>query len=315
MSKDIENKEFIIAVFELPIFQHLGTTDKADIANLLHSFSVNTKEELSGENKIYFISKGRIEARFPFDKINTYIFNAGETINEIALYNTIYSPNFLIPLEPTEGFYINAEEYKTFETEKRPIAFTILRNFLKNLSRELRRLNDSIINKMGFVTMSAKRGNIFNRESTTLSPETLEKVRILPFFQKFTNEEFQQLLFDMKKWSILSGNILFSEGEQATSCFILVKGKVEVTLNRSGRRVSLAVFEPGSLFGEIALVHLGLRSATCTAYEDIIVLELTRRDFERATHNYSLLAYKLLEAIAQSLIKEYVQAIPQIKKL
>lgn len=314
MELGTNDKESLNTVFEMPLFLNLDSSEKSEISKILHFFLAKPSERLIEKNRIYFITQGRIESRFPYDSKNTQIFTAGEMINVMAIYNIDYFSDSLISLDNTAGYYMDLEEFKKLEVQKSNIAFNILRNFLKNMSRELRKINDSIIDAMEPTQSFEKSKNVLKRESLVLSETVLESIRNLPFFKKFTDSEFKQLMFDMKKWEIPSGNVLFSEGEQATSCFILVKGKVEVSINHLGRRARLAIFEPGSLFGEIALIHLGLRSATCTALEDIVVLELTRRDFERVTSMYSLLSYKLLEAIAQGLISEYIHAVPQVKK-
>lgn len=295
-------------ILNLPIFLYIDSRGKLEISKILHFFSAAPSTRLIEKNKIFFLLKGQIEAQISFDNKNTYSFqfNPGEIINEIAFYNDSYPPESLTCINEVSGYYIDPKDFKIFENQNPQVAYYILRFLLKNISRKIRKINDSINTLDGSSQQITNGKTLLQRDSLVLTEAILQSIRELPFFQAFTNEEFNRLMFDMKKWSISSGTVMFSEGEQGTSCFILVKGKVEVSIERNDEKFKLATFLPGKLFGEIALVHLGLRSARCTALEDIVVLELSKKDFERQTDVYSPLAYKLLKNIGLGLIDEYV---------
>jgi len=59
--------------------------------------------------------------------------------------------------------------------------------------------------------------------------------------------------------------IIFREGLPGSSTYVVQSGKVEISVQRDGRKVVLAMLGEGALFGEMATIDGGLRSATATA--------------------------------------------------
>jgi selenocysteine lyase/cysteine desulfurase len=80
-----------------------------------------------------------------------------------------------------------------------------------------------------------------------------------------------------------------------------VRGAVEVLVQSGSRSRRLAILGPGRLFGEFALLDRQRRSATCRAREDAVLLELPADAFDRMFRQRSTAAFKLLDAIAESL--------------
>jgi CRP/FNR family cyclic AMP-dependent transcriptional regulator len=58
------------------------------------------------------------------------------------------------------------------------------------------------------------------------------------------------------------GEIVFREGEESSSMFVLRSGTIEILKDVAGHQVRLAVLERGSFFGEMALLEGLPRSAT-----------------------------------------------------
>ena len=63
----------------------------------------------------------------------------------------------------------------------------------------------------------------------------------------------------------LPSQIIFREGLPGTSTYVVRAGKVEISVQREGRKVILATLGEGALFGEMAPFDGGLRSATASA--------------------------------------------------
>jgi len=75
---------------------------------------------------------------------------------------------------------------------------------------------------------------------------------------------------------------LFREGEAGDSAYIIESGRVEISLLRDGHKVVIAELGPGDLFGEMALVSDGTRSATATALEETRVAAIHRSQLDAA---------------------------------
>lgn len=61
---------------------------------------------------------------------------------------------------------------------------------------------------------------------------------------------------------------IFLEGDPGMNAFIVEKGKVEIFKEVNGKKKVLAVLEPYSVFGELALIDNKPRMASARALED-----------------------------------------------
>lgn len=77
----------------------------------------------------------------------------------------------------------------------------------------------------------------------------------------------------------IAGNqLIFSQGENATSFFILERGSMEVIVNDKTKRELKA----GDGFGELALLYNAPRSASVKALEECYLWGIDRNTFRRA---------------------------------
>lgn len=101
-----------------------------------------------------------------------------------------------------------------------------------------------------------------SRPGTSIDPE---KVRALPTFSHFTTDECSELLDMMVSRQITRGNLLFKAGDPGNTCFVIVHGKVDVSIEVRGRDQLLARLHEGAVLGQVALIEGGTRTATCRA--------------------------------------------------
>lgn len=75
-------------------------------------------------------------------------------------------------------------------------------------------------------------------------------------------------------------DVIFREGDEGNSMFIIQDGEMEVTKVIDNRPVQLAILKDGAIFGEMSLVDGRLRSATITAKKTSHCIEINKRLFE-----------------------------------
>ncbi|MBF0523672.1 MAG: cyclic nucleotide-binding domain-containing protein [Deltaproteobacteria bacterium] len=95
-----------------------------------------------------------------------------------------------------------------------------------------------------------------------------------------------------------AGKIIFEEGEEGETFFIILEGAVEVWRDYgSPDRELLNVCRRGNTFGELALVDDLPRSATVVAREAVTLLSMSRTDFISILKEHSSAALSIMGSV------------------
>ena len=95
------------------------------------------------------------------------------------------------------------------------------------------------------------------------------------------------------------GEVIFREGDDGDTCYVLKSGAVILTReHQDGRMVALAEVRAGGMFGEMAMFRDEARSATAECLEDTSAVALLARDVQRLIRQNPDIALKLLHALA-----------------
>jgi small-conductance mechanosensitive channel/CRP-like cAMP-binding protein len=95
-------------------------------------------------------------------------------------------------------------------------------------------------------------------------------------------EEIQKLASAVSRQRFAPGEILFKQGDQGESCYVVASGKVKGTiiLEEKGKRyTSEFKVESGGIFGEMSLFTGMCRTATCVVEEESELLKIEAEDF------------------------------------
>lgn len=110
--------------------------------------------------------------------------------------------------------------------------------------------------------------------------ETLEILKNNELFSELEEEELLALAKLAKKRTVPKNTLVISEGDTASSLFIIKEGRVNVTLsNEQGKEIILSTLLPGDHFGELSLLDGEPRSANVIAVEKCEFLILNKHDF------------------------------------
>src|SRR5580765_6086402 len=79
--------------------------------------------------------------------------------------------------------------------------------------------------------------------------------------------------------AVPSGETLFQAGDPGDSLFIVREGQIELFIkDTTGQKIVLHTAETGDMFGELAMLDSGARSATAVALSESVLLVLDRED-------------------------------------
>jgi CRP-like cAMP-binding protein len=99
-----------------------------------------------------------------------------------------------------------------------------------------------------------------------------------------------------------AGQPIFSYGDPGHAMYIVRSGEVEIYVkNDQGEKIVLETSQPGDIFGEIALLDGGARTAWADALGDVEVLRLDREHFEAYVRQCTPAALNLLSVAARRL--------------
>jgi len=106
-----------------------------------------------------------------------------------------------------------------------------------------------------------------------------------------------------------AGNLAIEQGEEGSSMYLLLEGTAEVVTRdiKTGKDIFLTKLNPGDVFGEIALVEPGPRSADVRALEPINYLEIDWNGLKRIQRIYPRIASRLFLNLSRILGGRLVQ--------
>ncbi len=127
-------------------------------------------------------------------------------------------------------------------------------------------------------------------------------VRRAPLFAALDDEAQQALLGQMNSSRLERGDILFREGDQGDTLYVIGEGKVKLgRTSADGRENLIAILGPGEMFGELSLFDPGPRTMTATAVAETQLMGLGNESLTMLLTGRPEVAKSLLAALAARL--------------
>lgn len=98
-------------------------------------------------------------------------------------------------------------------------------------------------------------------------------------FEHLGEDDRARLAESIRAKVLKAGDVLFRTGDPGEALFIVLDGEIELFIrDNAGQKIPLTIAGPGQLFGELALLDRGPRTATAEALTDSELLSLSRDD-------------------------------------
>ncbi|MDM8556529.1 cyclic nucleotide-binding domain-containing protein [Desulfococcaceae bacterium HSG7] len=167
-----------------------------------------------------------------------------------------------------------------------------------------------------------------------ITPILLASTQLLTLWDMLTLELQQAVISEsplfknLKRWQIKKvvllgkimcagkGDALIRQGDPGSSMFLLLEGRVSIEIGEQSDDVAKRIidhFNPGAVFGEIALVNPGPRTADIIATEDVSYLEFDWDGIERIFRIFPPIAARLYRNLALILgqrVRETTKKLP-----
>ncbi|MDO9413120.1 MAG: SulP family inorganic anion transporter [Pseudolabrys sp.] len=117
-----------------------------------------------------------------------------------------------------------------------------------------------------------------------------------------TAEEIDIVRNHTRRETYTHGHVIFREGDPGKELFIVTKGRVSAYLRQTGGGdIRLVTFAPGTVFGELAILDAGPRSASVIADDDVVCYVLSEQEFAALSAAAPAVAIKLLAGLGREL--------------
>jgi CRP/FNR family transcriptional regulator, cyclic AMP receptor protein len=121
-------------------------------------------------------------------------------------------------------------------------------------------------------------------------------------FGKLSRDEIDTLLHYSRVERYPAGEEIYAKGSPGQSIMAVLRGIAKMScVSPEGKEIVLNIMHPGDIFGEIALLDGGERSADAIAMTDCELLVLNRRDFLPVLERHADICMMLLRILCQRL--------------
>jgi len=119
-------------------------------------------------------------------------------------------------------------------------------------------------------------------------------------FEHLEESDREQLAGFIHERRLAAGETLFKTGEPGESLYVVRSGEVELFIkDTAGQKIVLAIADAGELFGELALLDQGPRTATAVAVGETHLLALKRHDLLLLFQKSPAAALRVLAAMSR----------------
>jgi CRP-like cAMP-binding protein len=133
-----------------------------------------------------------------------------------------------------------------------------------------------------------------------VSPSIL--LRNIPFFAGISDSELDALAASLRRRAFGRGVIIFHQHSPGEIIYVIESGKVRTfCISEWGREMSLDLYGPGEVLGELSLLDGLPRSTGAIAIDDTITYTLNRRELLRLIERYPRIATGIIEVLASRL--------------
>ena len=99
--------------------------------------------------------------------------------------------------------------------------------------------------------------------------------------------EMRELKRITKMVSYRKNETIYLPGDRSETVYLLKKGRVKISrLSEDGREATLAILEPGEIFGELEALQAVPRESLVQTLEPVMVCEIRREDFNHYMYQY-----------------------------
>ncbi len=289
----------------IPLFSLIDPNDMTDVLRLFRPVELRAGDVLFREGEpgkeMYVLAEGAevsVSSAPQGQKRPVVVAcgRQGDVIGEMALVDDGPRSGTAIVTQNGHAHSVDAQEFHAMRGQFVPAAFKILRKICLDLCGRLRATNERIVasGKLAIQTPPRKSGP---RPEVSVI-ERFASFHGLPAVVKFALAQKLELI------EVSEITPIFGEGEPNDGAYFILEG--EVSVGRNGK--TLANLPAGAMFGVVACIDDGVRSASCLTTGPAKLLRMSDRDFDLLFASGHRFAYQMVDLVARQLVQHVREA-------
>jgi CRP-like cAMP-binding protein len=283
----------------IPLFRYVDADDLTEVLRLLRPIELEPGQVLFREGdpgKAMWVLGDGVEVSVVSTAGKTRpvvvaYAKAGDVVGEMALIDDGARSGTAIVTQGGHAHELDAQAFHAMRATFTPAAFKILRKLCVDLCARLRQTNERIV-ASGHTKI----------DTPLLPPGPRPDVTMLdrfPAFQALPSVVKLALAQKLEVLEVSGVTPIFAEGEPSHGAYFIVDG--EVSVGRNGK--TLANLPPGSMFGVVACIDDGVRSASCVTTGPATLFRMTERDFDALFASGHRFAFQMVDLVARQLVQ------------
>jgi len=126
----------------------------------------------------------------------------------------------------------------------------------------------------------------------------VELLRRVPLFASIDTSRLKLLAFTSERLAFDPGAVLFREGDRGDSAYLILGGKVDVSVASPSGDIVVASIAANNIVGEMALLCEMPRTATITAAEPLDTLRIKKEQFMQMLRDIPQMTLEIMRELA-----------------
>jgi len=272
----------------------------------------------------FLIRRGKAEALVALPgggTLSVAQFGDGDMFGEMALIERGSVTATVVAGSNVDAWFVGRDDFRALVASREKAALEIQRTITRLLNDKLRALNGRIqehpsAEDRAFSDAAPAADPLAGvPRSQKASFDWRAFLPVLPLFEGFDAHEIDEFVAVGKVLELPRGAWAFVAGRPASSCFVVLRGALEV-FTRSGKKERrVAIAGPGELVGFMAVINDAPRANNARARENCCLLEIPRAAFQEIYNGGSGTAVSLHHAIHASLMRSLARTNTQLTRL
>ena len=140
----------------------------------------------------------------------------------------------------------------------------------------------------------------------TLETE-VQSLRQVPMFRDIDLARLKLLAFTSERINFAKGEKFFSQGDAADAAYVILQGKVDVTLESGNGTIKVAELGQNALVGEMGILSDSPRSATVVSAGSTTALRIDKRVFLELLSQFPQMSIAVMRELVSRLEKMNAQ--------